>query len=207
MFSYHRAKDKIKALYEFLQSDFNKALVVTTTKTFIGGSVFADLNTATGLDEPAERQDLYSQCGVGTAPSYIVGTYRAVQITESALPYVDGEPRPTSDSDPTPSPYPPTVTTKVCVVLDSLPGVTKCLVDINNGADATKSDRFIAVYDGSVSDPADLDQIVEREDLHNGDTAQNVDIFQAVDNVDANNATSIENVCSLFGEGGASDDG
>ena len=149
-------------------SEFNPPADVTTNKTFVGGKLFADLSFASdNREELLERLDLYSQCGVGTSPSYIVGDWRAVKIVDSAKIYKEGRPEPNLAV---------TTTTKICVRLDSHPGVTKCFVDVNAPAalvdadfdfatDATPSysagdDSFIALYDGTM-----LNKIVKKGDL------------------------------------------
>ena len=60
----------------------DQATEKTTTKVFVGGKVFADLDTGEDTNEPLERQDLYSQCGIGTPPSFVAGEWRSVRITD-----------------------------------------------------------------------------------------------------------------------------
>ena len=122
-------------------SEFNQARQVTTTKTFVGGKVFADMDAGES-DQALERLDLYSECGVGTAPTNLVGTWRAVTIVEDPVPYVDGLPQDVSDAAAV-----RTTTLKVCANFDSLPGVTKCYVNVNAPGTANDSEQ-IAIYDG-----------------------------------------------------------
>ena len=73
-------------------SEFNRASHVLTTKAFVGGKVFADLNFAADSAQPVERLNLYNQCSVGTAPSFVVGDWRAVRINSQATLFADGAP-------------------------------------------------------------------------------------------------------------------
>ena len=165
------------------KTQFNPPTEMTTEKHFVGGSVFADLNLGGDSTEPGERQDLYSQCGVGTAPPYLIGTWRAVRITETPQRF-EADGNPVKDNTGAPNPDDATVTTKVCVVFDSLPGVTKCVVDINS-PDDKKDDSFVALYDGM-----ELMKVVKKpkEDA----TAQGASLFEA------NDIANAERTCSLF---------
>ena len=50
--------------------------------------------------------------------------------------------------------------TKICVVLDAHPGVTKCFVSVTGDPNPVKNVRRIALYDGT-----DLTTVVEQDDL------------------------------------------
>lgn len=141
--------------------EFNRAARVVTNKVFVGGKVFADLNFAANASQPVERLNLYNQCSVGTSPSFVVGDWRAVRITSQATLFADGAQLDTNN-DGTPDTLPsPTVTTKVCVVLDAHPGVTKCFVSVaDDVANPANNGQRIALYDGT-----DLTTVVKQADL------------------------------------------
>jgi hypothetical protein len=120
-------------------SEFSQATEVTTTKTFVGGKVFADMSAT---DQGLERLGLYSDCSVGTPPTNLAGAWRAVTIVEDPVPYVDGVATPPTDATTV-----RTTTTKVCVNFDATPGVTKCYVDVDAPGTANDSEQ-IAIYDG-----------------------------------------------------------
>ena len=132
------------------QGDIDPAYRRTTTKMFVGGQVYADLNASGGTDEPFERSQLYTACGDGTAPSAIKGDWRGVKIAENVKAYrsgarVDITPGDTTDTADTSEVN--ITTTKVCVRLDVHPGIVKCFIDIDHSADNTKDSKVIAYYD------------------------------------------------------------
>ena len=103
--------------------------LMTTTKHFSGGMVFAKLASTGSSDEAFSRAQLYHDCGGVTAPPEVQGEFRAVQIVEEDV--VLGVDETTSGA--TEGTYIPldatkitTTTRKVCVRLDSLPGAVKC---------------------------------------------------------------------------------
>ena len=167
-------------------TEFNPATQVTTTKIFVGGKIFANLNLGAESTQPLQRLDLYSQCGVGTSPAPVVGHWRAVKITSTPQVFDNGEPRTNDGGDITPGM--PVVTTKVCVVLDAHPGATKCFVDVSGDPVPTNNGSRIALYDGTklttvVSTPA-------------GDNATGA-LFAANDIGDTDPAVPVR-LCSLF---------
>ena len=116
------------------QGDANPR-VTSVRKNFSGGTVHAEM-AATGASEEAfSRSLLYHECGVGTAPPVIAGEFRAVRIieTDTVLEISDGS----AGNEATEGTYIPigdttitTTTHKVCVILDSLPGVVKCFASV-----------------------------------------------------------------------------
>ena len=112
------------------QGDANPR-VMSVRKNFSGGTVHAQL-PATGISsESFSRALLHHNCGVGTPPPAIAGEFRAVRIIETDT--VLG----VSEEGATEGTYVPltataitTTTHKVCVTLDSLPGVVKCFASV-----------------------------------------------------------------------------
>ena len=161
-------------------TEFNRAAQVVTNKVFVGGKVFADLDFAADSPQPVERLNLYNQCSVGTSPSAVIGQWQAVRITAQATLFADGAQLDTNN-DGTPDALPaPTVTTKVCVVLDAHPGVTKCFVNVTGDVvNPANNGPRIALYDGTslttVVKAADLSAVDATGDLFvSGDTAAGV---------------------------------
>ena len=99
-----------------------------TSKVFSGGLVLAEMTGTGASAEAFERAQLYHDCGVGTATPNLRGEWRAVRIQEvnvNRQKAADtGLVTDVADSSVT------TTTSKVCVKLDSLPGVTKCYVRV-----------------------------------------------------------------------------
>ena len=108
--------------------------VMSVRKNFSGGTVQAKL-PATGVsDEAFSRALLHHDCGIGTAPPSVQGEFRAVRIVETDTVLE------VSDTGATEGTYVPilatqvtTTTHKVCVRLDSLPGVVKCFASVSVG--------------------------------------------------------------------------
>ncbi len=127
-----------------------RAALTEETKSFVGGVILADMSTSGGNDEVFERHELYHDCGVGTPPSDIRGEWRAVKITKTVtqysapgVPIAAGSPGAPATSN----------TTKVCVKLDSMPGVVKCFIE-EDGPLATGDVREqIALYDETGATP------------------------------------------------------
>ena len=126
-------------------SEFNPATQLTTNKTFVGGKVFA--NMLLSSSQTLQRLDLYSQCGIGTSPSYIVGEWRAVKIASDVRIFSEGKLNPADDAQ-TPNEDESIITTiqttKVCVVLDAHPGVTKCYVEVTGDPVAKNNGKTIS---------------------------------------------------------------
>ncbi len=164
-------------------TEFNPATQVTTNKTFVRGQVFAELNFSGS--QGLERLDLYSQCGIGTSPGNVVGTWQAVRIHQSAQPYADGLPVDQDTTDDGVQPLAPTITTKICVTLDAHPGVTKCYVNVTGDLNPANNGTRIALYDG-----AELHTVVATPQAASSPAA--VDLFATDDIADT------VNLCSLF---------
>ena len=95
-----------------------------TSKVFSGGLILAEMTGTGASAEAFERAQLYHDCGVGTAPPNLAGQWRAVRIEETNVnrqkDAATGLVTDVDDSSVV------TTTSKVCVMLDSLPGVVKC---------------------------------------------------------------------------------
>lgn len=173
-------------------TEFNPATRITTTKTFLGGKIVADLNLGSDSTQPGERLNLYSQCGEGTAPSPVLGDWRAVEIVDVMQPYKDGLP---ADQDPDTDgvqSLTPVVTTKVCVRLDSHPGATKCYVKVINHPVATNNGVRIALYDGT-----ELTTIIKEPQA--ATTAVPGSLFgQGTDRTSGDDIDDVTNLCGLF---------
>ena len=146
------------SMVETPSSEFNQAIRTTVTKNFVGGLLFADLDTSGAFDEPDERRLLYSDCGVGTSPGDVRGHWRGIHINESSQVFVDGVGAVT-DADPPVAITTDVNTYKVCVKLDAHPGVTKCYVNVMGGQNAGAQ---IALYneDGTLTTLKDNDALV-----------------------------------------------
>ena len=131
---------------EMPSTEFSRAKKVTTTKQFVGGLVFAEAVNTT--DESLERGLLYSDCGVGTDPPALRGTWKAVQVSTATREFSNGEQVSPALNVNEGVPTPVVTLTKVCVVLDAHPGVTKCLV-AQPKDDGSGTERSIALYDGT----------------------------------------------------------
>ena len=173
-------------------TSFNPPLRTTTTKNFMEGLIFANLEDD-GTGESLERELLYSDCGGGTAPPSIKGIWRAAQITEEMQEFKDGKSVDDDpDTDTTTEGLTTKTTTKVCVQLDSHPGATKCYVQVQ----AAKNEAYIALYDGEKLEP--------RLKVGNPATAD-LDIAASTVNTDAldffgdGDITGGDNLCYLFG--------
>ena len=134
---------------ELPSTEFSRAKRVTSTKRFVGGLVFATL--AANTEEANERDLLYSECnGVGTNPPALRGHWRAVQVSTQTREFEGGiQVEPASDGGPNSDGVPAAMVTltKVCLVLDAHPGVTKCIVS-EPQPDTTTPKTSIAIYDG-----------------------------------------------------------
>lgn len=116
----HRAEpDPVMTQVEATQ--FERAHVLTTTHKFASGPFHANMPNS-GSDEGLERAILDTQCSVGTSPPALAGTWKAVEITEAKVYYVNGVALDTGN--PADS-----ITRKVCLSLNSTPGAVKCFVD------------------------------------------------------------------------------
>lgn len=191
-------------------SEVSLAKTVVSTKHFAGGTLVADISTKGGNDEAFERMRLHADCEVGTAPSAIVGEWRSAHITEVTTPHSATTREAITASATT------DITRKVCIRLDSLPGVVKCFIEMNPTGDENTVQQ-IALYDGEITtvimgkdeDPADdtandklLDEVPS---TITGNLAQ-VDFFGM--NFDSNDATAEDlsdadtgRLCRLFEEG------
>ena len=96
-----------------------------TTKSFVGGGIYAELDDTGASGESFYRGRLHNTCGVGTAPPNLAGEWRGVHIVATthqrtgtvATGFMDVE---ASEVE--------VDTRKLCVVLDSTPGVAKCYI-------------------------------------------------------------------------------
>lgn len=107
------------------------ALVTSVTKMFSGGYVFAKMDTTRVTGEVADRRDLYNDCdrGDATAPPAIKGHFRAVTIEDKSRNVRLSDTGNTRGlEEDIPNTMVVKTTKKVCVRLDSLPGVVKCYV-------------------------------------------------------------------------------
>ncbi len=132
-------------------TEFSRATRTTTTKSFVGGLVFAEL-LGTGFGENLEREALSNQCGIGSSPPNVRGMWRGVKIVDSAQQYANGVPARNADNS---ADLDPTITTtvKVCVRLDAHPGVTKCYVHVSGHSNPLMNGAQIAIYheDGTLT--------------------------------------------------------
>lgn len=160
--------------------DFGPATETVTKETFVEGLVFAQMMN-NGPDEPFERGLLYSDCGVGTDPPAIAGKWKAVQKTQSDKIYTEGVAG---------TPTKRVGLTKVCVVLDAHPGVTKCFVDqfdkLADDGMTEERTKSIALYDGE-----NLDTVIDEDDL-SAPTSANATLFATDDFSD------VEQICNFF---------
>jgi len=165
-------------------SEFNRAMRTITTKNFVGGMVFADLDMTGTFDGPDERRLLYSDCGVGTAPSDVKGSWRGIRIVESSQIFVNGVGATNDDGTPSLSSV---TTVKACVKLDSHPGVTKCYINVAGG---TNPGAQVALYheDGS------LTPVKDAMKLGTLDTSAGT-LFAA------NDLPGVDEICEIFDEG------
>ena len=128
---------------------YSLASRTNTKKNFLEGTFHAKLNED-GTGESLERELLYRECGEGTEPPSILGTWRAVQITASKQEYENSKP---VEDDGNPVAAEVTTTTKVCVQLDAHPGVTKCYVQVDGPASGTSDvETSMNTYDGELHD-------------------------------------------------------
>ena len=201
------------------QNDIDPATKTTTSKKFVGGYVVATQNTTGGSEEPLDRRDLYRDCQKGTPPPGIRGDWQGVQIIENTKAFRDGGQVNLSDGK-TPDGNTPAIeaevtTTKVCVRLDSHPGVVKCFIDVDS-SDDTKDSKDIALYDaekGATSlmklrnenAPAGTlsDEDATPVGVDNGDALQHLFGNPTSDPVGAAefSADDREQLCNLFEEG------
>lgn len=115
-----------------------------TNKAFSGGLILAEMTGTGASAEAFERAQLYHDCGVGTATPNLRGEWRGVRIVETNVNRqknaATGLVTDVANSDVV------TTTTKICVKLDSLPGVTKCYVRVQvvPNSSATAGDGTLA---------------------------------------------------------------
>ena len=115
-----------------------------TDKAFSGGLVLAEMTGTGASAEAFERAQLYHDCGVGTSTPNLRGEWRGVRIVEVHVNRQKnagtGLVTDVANSSVT------TTTSKICVRLDSLPGVVKCYVRVQviPHASATQGDGTLA---------------------------------------------------------------
>ena len=192
-------------------TETSRAKTVTTDKTFAGGTIHAEMNTTGGADEPFERASLYSDCGVGTPPSTLAGTWRAVRIVKTSVEYdavtkekLDGLDEEGTEDSTEADTTSESTTLKVCVRLDSVPGTVKCFVDIDG-------DQQIATYDSTAEPGKELTNVAGGKgslgpldsdgttDDANGNTG--VQNFFDLDPAPTSSDAIVPKLCNLFEEG------
>ena len=190
-------------------TEISRAKSVATTKTFSGGILFADMNTTGGNDEVLDRRDLFNDCRIGTPPSDIRGHWRAVKIEDVTTEH-DATTRQILSATAVTA-----TTTKVCLRLDSTPGVVKCFiekeVDAPSVGDAEPNDSLsqqIAIYDGAAEEGMELSTVKAgnasgvlppAETDPNSNALQN--FFGDSTTPDNITALNVSRLCNLFTEG------
>ena len=113
-----------------------------TNKAFSGGLILAEMTGTGASAEAFERAQLYHDCGVGTATPNLRGEWRGVRIVEEHVNRQKaadtGLVTDVANSIVT------TTTSKICVRLDSLPGVVKCYVRVQVAPDASPAAGSLA---------------------------------------------------------------
>ena len=175
--------------------EFNRAIRTTTTKSFVGGLVFAEL-MGTGFGENLEREALSNQCGVGSDPPAIRGMWRGVKIVDSSQQYANGAPLAAADG----TAVAPTITTtvKVCVRLDAHPGATKCYVNVAGHSNPLMNGAQIAIY----NEDGTLTTVKSNMDLVGGADSTPASALDASPGIlfDATTADlpGVDEVCEIF---------
>ena len=185
-----------------------RATSTVETKRFVGGVILADMSTTGGNDEVLERHELYSNCGVGTPPSDIRGEWRAVKITKVVTQYsqpgVDVLGTETGETGNGPA---TTTTTKVCVKLDSTPGVVKCFIEEDGPVTGTgDAKQQIALYDAetgatAVAPLAGPDGMLSTPSGATSSTPDDTLFDVTGDDVEGLTAGHLMRTCLLFEEG------
>ena len=148
-----------KTVEQIDSTQISRAKSVTTTKTFSGGMLFADMKTDGGNEEFFDRRDLFRDCRIGTSPSAIKGHWRAVKIVADTVEH-------NADKQPIADTIVKATTTKVCLRLDSTPGVVKCFVEKDVNAPTVDSaepndsiSQEIAIYDSTAEPGMELSTV------------------------------------------------
>ena len=187
------------------QNDIDPATRTTTDKKFVGGYVVANQNTTGGSNEPLDRRDLYRDCEKGTPPPAIRGEWQGVEITENTKAFRDGVQVDLFADDNTSETAETTVTTtKVCVRLDSHPGVVKCFIDKDHSSDDTKDSKDIALYDAEkgATSLMKLSNATAGSTLSAAVTTNTAQPLFATDDFSGTPAgADVEQLCNLFEEG------
>jgi len=199
-----------KTVTPVASTEISRAKSVATTKTFSGGILFADMSTTGGNDEVLDRRDLFNDCRIGTPPSDIRGHWRAVKIEDVTTEH-DATTRQLIDATAV-----TTTTTKVCLRLDSTPGVVKCFIEkavdapTVDGAEPNDStSQQIAIYDSTAEEGMELSTVKAGTGIGSvktlpPDAVANANLAQPFFGTGANNVISDVNVsrlCNLFEEG------
>lgn len=196
-------------------TEVSLAKTVVSTKHFAGGVLAADMSTKGGNDEVFDRMSLHSDCKVGTAPGAIAGEWRSVHIEKVTTPH-NATTREAITASATTD-----ITRKICIRLDSLPGVVKCFIEMNPTGNENTVQQ-IALYDAD-----GITTVVMGKDEDPTDDAANDKLLPPVSGtataVDAANSNSTaaqaeqedlfgmdlslsdvdtERLCHLFEEGG-----
>ena len=154
-------------------SEVSLAKTVVFTKHFAGGMLAADMSTKGGNDEVFERMRLHSDCRIGTPPTAIKGEWRSVHITEVTTPHDPATKEAETDDATT------DITRKVCIKLDSLPGVVKCFIEMDPAGDNNKFQQ-IALYDGMAEAGMEITNVVAGKDQTPDDGTDNDKVFAAL---------------------------
>ena len=123
-------------------SDFNLPMETKTTKKFIGGPVYAEIDedSTSNTSEVVQRTNLHTDCGRGTAPPMLKGEWRGVNVVEETWTFTNGQRSATPVTN---------TVRKVCVKLDAVPGSVKCYYNNDNEGNTEKMEEmFVGFYDG-----------------------------------------------------------
>ena len=148
-------------------TEVSLAKTVVSTKHFAGGTLAADMSTKGGNDEVFERMRLHDDCRIGTAPSAVAGEWRSVYITKVTTPYNAQKVAQSTTTERT---------RKVCIRLDSLPGVVKCFIEMDpNIAAGSTGDlvQQIALYDGMAEAGMEITTVIAGKDQTPADNTAN----------------------------------
>ncbi len=143
--------------------DLDTPTRATTTAYFSGGTVVGKMVMTGSWLEPVDRRDLWRECEVGTTPSMIKGDWRAVKkVTKTAERLTGATGAFTDGATST------TTLRKLCVRLDSLPGVVKCYVRTTvtgtSNADGTEVTTGMTIT-GQTVGSTEVVGIYENEDI------------------------------------------
>lgn len=188
------------------QGDANPRLQ-TSRKNFSGGTVHTRLPGTGASDEAFGRALLHHNCGVGTTPPNVAGTFRAVRIIETDTVLEVSETGATEGTYiPIPATAITTTTHKVCVTLDSLPGVVKCFASVtvagDRAGDAAGTTETVGIYSDAMLHPVMPMPVAPATELTavTGAATDNLGIL----NLDENTDNTIDDdvvqgkVCNLF---------